>query len=185
MSYDTKIAYLIKFGFSHTVNQSWATDECRPVLAKIKLCYKCSRLPKVISVRMFRLALILVALVAAVSASRNISTKKLLKKCSKWFCCTAVPEIFRGGRIVGGQAAALGQFPYQASMRTAGNFHFCGGVIISNQWVLSAAHCTIGRAQTAVFVVVGTITLNAGGISHQSAQIVNHPDYNAQWISNE
>jgi trypsin len=115
---------------------------------------------------MFRLALILVALVAAVSAS-------------------PVPEIFRGGRIVGGQAAVLGQFPYQASLRTAANFHFCGGVIISNQWVLSAAHCTIGRAQTAVHVVVGTILLNAGGVVHQSAQIINHPDYNSQWISND
>lgn len=30
------------------------------------------------------------------------------------------------GRIVGGQTADPGQFPYQASMRSGGNSHFCG-----------------------------------------------------------
>ena len=30
------------------------------------------------------------------------------------------------GRIVGGQTAEPGQFPYQASMRSSGNAHFCG-----------------------------------------------------------
>lgn len=39
--------------------------------------------------------------------------------------------IEREGRIVGGSNAALGQFPYQVSMRTAANSHFCGGSIIN------------------------------------------------------
>lgn len=38
--------------------------------------------------------------------------------------------IEREGRIVGGSNAALGQFPYQVSLRTAANSHFCGGSII-------------------------------------------------------
>lgn len=32
------------------------------------------------------------------------------------------------GRIVGGQTAAPGQFPYQASCRTTANGHFCGNI---------------------------------------------------------
>ena len=92
------------------------------------------------------------------------------------------PNLFKG-RIVGGRAAALGEFPYQASLRTATNFHFCGAVIISNRWVLSAAHCTINRAQTSVRVVVGSVLLNSGGVVHLSSRIVNHPQYNSQWIS--
>jgi trypsin len=91
----------------------------------------------------------------------------------------------REGRIVGGSNAALGQFPYQVSLRTAANFHFCGGSIINNRWVLSAAHCTIGRAQNAVRVVVGTVLLNSGGVTHTSSRIVNHPSYNSQTIAND
>lgn len=91
----------------------------------------------------------------------------------------------REGRIVGGSNAALGQFPYQVSLRTAANFHFCGGSIINNRWALSAAHCTIGRAQNAVRVVVGTVLLNSGGVTHVSSRIVNHPSYNSGTIAND
>jgi secreted trypsin-like serine protease len=96
-----------------------------------------------------------------------------------------VPDEERGGRIVGGFNAGTTQFPYQVSLRTAANFHFCGGSIINNRWALSAAHCTIGRAQNAVRVVVGTVFLNSGGVSHVSSRIVNHPSYNAQTIAND
>lgn len=98
---------------------------------------------------------------------------------------TPVPDALRAGRIVGGGTVALGVLPYQVSLRTNANFHFCGGSIINNRWALSAAHCTIGRAQNAVRVVVGTVLLNSGGIAHQSSRIVNHPSYNSNQISND
>lgn len=47
------------------------------------------------------------------------------------------------GRIVGGSTAAAGQFPHMASLRTTGNTHFCGGFIINNRWIGSAAHVSI------------------------------------------
>lgn len=34
--------------------------------------------------------------------------------------------------IVGGTAATAGQIPWQVSLRTTGNFHFCGGSIIAD-----------------------------------------------------
>lgn len=43
----------------------------------------------------------------------------------------------------------------------------------------------IGRGQTAVRVVVGTVLLNSGGISHTSSRVVNHPSYNSQTIAND
>lgn len=88
-------------------------------------------------------------------------------------------------RIVGGADAELGQFPYQASLRSDWNFHFCGGTIITDRWVLTAAHCTIWRGTVNTFVVVGSISLSSGGISYNSSLIINHPDYDSFAISSD
>lgn len=89
------------------------------------------------------------------------------------------------GRIVGGANANLGQFPWQVSLTNNNNAHFCGGSIINNRWVLSAAHCTIGRAAGAVRVRVGSVQRTSGGILHQASAIRNHPNYNANTLAND
>ncbi|XP_056419590.1 plasminogen [Hyla sarda] len=45
------------------------------------------------------------------------------------------------GRIVGGCEAIPHSWPWQISLRTSYNLHFCGGTLIDRQWVLTAAHC--------------------------------------------
>jgi trypsin len=93
---------------------------------------------------------------------------------------TAVIEggLDRQGRVVGGAGVTLGQVPTMASLRSLQNFHFCGGTILSNRWVLTSAQCVAGKNNDAVNVVVGSVTLNAGGVTHRSFNITRHPSFN-------
>ncbi|XP_059613173.1 trypsin-1-like [Phlebotomus argentipes] len=43
-------------------------------------------------------------------------------------------------RVVGGEEAIPHEFPYMVSLQWQGQ-HFCGGAILSEEWILTAAHC--------------------------------------------
>lgn len=46
----------------------------------------------------------------------------------------------RNSRVVGGVAANPGDAPYMVSLTRRGG-HFCGAVVITQSWLLTAGHC--------------------------------------------
>jgi len=57
--------------------------------------------------------------------------------------------------IVNGQQAALGAWPWQILLKLNGDFQ-CGGVVINNRWILTAAHCIEDEI---LYVLLGTSCL--------------------------
>lgn len=54
--------------------------------------------------------------------------------------CTACGRLPKNGRIINGDDADPGEWPWQVSF-TSDGYHFCGGSLIASDWVMSAAHC--------------------------------------------
>lgn len=58
-------------------------------------------------------------------------------------------------RVMGGQYAFPGQFPYQVSIRNRTNFGFATGAIISNRWILTTGDTVTWNTIASMFVVLG------------------------------
>ncbi|XP_013912145.1 PREDICTED: serine protease 27-like [Thamnophis sirtalis] len=86
-------------------------------------------------------------------------------------------------RIVGGQPASEGAWPWQAGL-TVLNITFCGGTLIDKNWVLTAAHCFSWMPEgfEEIFVGLGHHQLmNPSNNSKKFGiqQIIPHPNYSA------
>lgn len=85
---------------------------------------------------------------------------------------------------MGGENGTLGQFPFQVSLRNPRNRHFCGGSILSERWVITAAHCAVGQNVSDIIVAVGTIQIKEGVI-YELDQIFVHEKYDSSTIQND
>jgi trypsin len=79
-------------------------------------------------------------------------------------------------KIVGGSDAKEGSAPYQTSLQYR-NKHFCGGVIIHQQFILTAGHCLTSLKARDVKISVGTNDLKNGSIYYQPDKFIIHNRY--------
>ncbi|MFB6830702.1 serine protease [Streptomyces hydrogenans] len=84
--------------------------------------------------------------------------------------------------VVGGTVASAGAYPYQVELwkRTStGDWHpFCGGSIIGDRWILTAAHCAEATTAERMIVTAGSNTLDPAGTIYRVQEAVRHQDYN-------
>jgi len=106
-----------------------------------------------------------------------------------------LPYHLRGhNKIVGGQEATPGQYPYQLSFQQVGfgwTFHFCGASIYDRTTAITAGHCVYGDDYdnpTGLQIVAGEHDLFTAEGNEQAValkQIVLHEDYSPYGTIND
>uniref|UniRef100_A0A670YTN9 Peptidase S1 domain-containing protein n=1 Tax=Pseudonaja textilis TaxID=8673 RepID=A0A670YTN9_PSETE len=98
------------------------------------------------------------------------------------FLSVAAPFEDDDDKIVGGYTCPRNAVPYQVSLNSG--YHFCGGTLINQLWVVSAAHCYKSR----MTVIIGEYDLGKDEGNEQiqkPTKIIVHPDYNSWLLDND
>ncbi len=77
--------------------------------------------------------------------------------------------------IVGGNPAPVNKYSFNASLRDNNYGHFCGGSLISEKYVLTAAHCVESGVN---YIVIGANKLSDNLHKYAIKRIITHPNWN-------
>ncbi|XP_007517780.1 chymotrypsin-like protease CTRL-1 isoform X2 [Erinaceus europaeus] len=107
---------------------------------------------------------------------------------SSWGCGIPAikPALNANQRIVNGENAVPGSWPWQVSLQDSSGFHFCGGSLINPNWVVTAAHCNVVAGRH--FAVLGEYDRSSNAEPVQVLSIsraITHPNWNPNTMNND
>lgn len=79
----------------------------------------------------------------------------------------------RAGRIVGGDPAPNGAYPFAVAIATPWRRHYCGGSMVTGQSVVTASHCQVAPGDLVLF---GSTDLRKASAVHVAESRL-HPEY--------
>ncbi|XP_047520561.1 venom serine protease-like [Pieris napi] len=132
----------------------------------------------------------------AVSTKQNLIINLLTPDGVGYFSCNVITQrvlppstcncgIKKVRRIVNGQDTIPNEYPMMAGLVERGKDTFvCGGTIISKRYIVTAAHCIVGKIASNLGVVVGEHDVSRGDDSPSTrgyavAGFRTHPYYNS------
>ncbi|XP_057329497.1 vitellin-degrading protease-like [Microplitis mediator] len=97
------------------------------------------------------------------------------------FAAAATADPIRNFENFGGKNASITEFPYQVSIQRFGE-SYCGGVIISEKMILTAATCeaAVGRK-----IRAGSTFDNVNGSLHSIVEIIRHEQFEIDQFKNQ
>lgn len=124
--------------------------------------------------------------------SKSVTNLSLGREMLKFVClillaigvCAILLNVACDERIIGGQFAAKGQFPYQVALRNNTGGHVCGGAIVHSRFILSSGNCVQYSTVQNISAFVGAYSLT-DGTRHELNRITRHPNFNWALRSND
>lgn len=105
------------------------------------------------------------------------------------------PNLDPTGKIVGGVDAQKGAFPWQVMFWDVGRKSFCGGALLNERWVATAAHCFTPNAfspnpppNDAILVRLGKYDQKENEqqeVVTKIQDVIKHPEYNSETFDND
>ncbi|XP_036620294.1 transmembrane protease serine 11B-like [Trichosurus vulpecula] len=116
--------------------------------------------------------------------SEEDAEKLVINCCGRRLRLLSDDLIIGNNRIIGGKPSKEGEWPWQASLKLNGQ-HECGASLISNKWLVSAAHCFARRNDTKKWTVAFGNVVNRPYMERNVKTIILHEDYRSPLIHDD